>query len=1207
MKEFKRTFLSLFFIFAVALVVKAQDEEPIITFNTTLYADDGESNAFSLVMGATEEGVTVKIDCGFGKKTMEVGVAYIEGDSTLVGSTFNGSVSRKGVVKIYGDASKIDYFNASGCSITDITFSEDLNLKILNLEYNTLKSLNVDTMSKLQALYLTDNAFTKDTPLNLGYLPNLTILDIHQVGYVSPDFNLKNFPNLVSLDAYHCLSLKTADPSGCPNLARLSLDMTAVESLDLSNSSKLQILNVSDTKVTSLDLSQCPHLNQFYCSHASGTVNTEYRFSSLDVTNNPELYVLFCGGNGLTSIDLSQNPILFDLSAPGNDLTSIDLSNCPELYNVNLGNNRMDFGSLPLPRDTWGDYQYNQKDLVLNDTYKVGDVIDLSKNVLREGTTTYVTLYTAPKDNPTDWQELGTDYYTYKDGKITLLKPCDTQVFFAFSNNVFSLYDLYTERFRIRSEEDFGKDVEAFSFASGTMVNGAMEMAIGVVGASEENPVTVSVDFGDGNPLPFTVTEEIPSANNIVGTRLGKNRIRVYTPQDNYVSALATDGLSISNITLSELTDLRVLSLRNAGLRGIDLSYNANLEALDLSGNLLSSLALGGPSYFFYKGSLHNINLSNNQLVELTFDDLYAAHNLNLSNNQLTSIDVSDADNLVNADFSGNAFTELLFTNSDSLRVLNVANNNLTYVYVPVDAPLSSFDITGNKFTLPEISELLTDYKATNDITYAPQQPIQIALKSPTIDLSSQYIYSSGYATSYVWRKADGTQLKQDVEYTIDHGLTKFLDASVGDVYCEMSHNLFPQFTGDNILKTTLVTPITVPTIELASFTTTEEGNDVELSLAAENDRTCVYFDWEGDGNVTAYELTTTYTRFAATTKKDARVRVLVADESDRLSVFSITGAHMKDVDLSGLTKTFAITLADAGLTKFTLPKSNSLGELNLSNNNLSSIDLSLYPNLYYLSLNGNNFTTIDLSKVEGLGLAYLGNNKLSSITLNNPNLWNLDLAVNNFSDISFDGAPNIEQLWMTSNNLTEIDVNGLKSLKVLNLVGNRFRFSTLPAQKDSWYSYSYGKQQDVEIADNQSVIDLSSEAEVDGITTTYRWFVGKPTIDSETEELVGDELSEGSDFSIDNGVTTFSIARTTSDIVGVMTNENFPNLTLYTKPVTVISTDIDSITATGNTIDAVYAIDGTLVARGITSLRSLAPGIYIVTSAGKTRRVVIK
>ena len=68
---------------------------------------------------------------------------------------------------------------------------------MLNLEHNTLNALDINNLKSLQVIYLQDNPFTASTPLMIGNLPDLVVLEIPQIGHISPDFTLRNFPNLV--------------------------------------------------------------------------------------------------------------------------------------------------------------------------------------------------------------------------------------------------------------------------------------------------------------------------------------------------------------------------------------------------------------------------------------------------------------------------------------------------------------------------------------------------------------------------------------------------------------------------------------------------------------------------------------------------------------------------------------------------------------------------------------------------------------------------------------------------------------------------------------------------------------------------------------------------------------------------------------------------------------------------------------------------
>jgi len=1203
-KKYMKSVLALLALLVLPLNASADEAyELLVTIKTNLYESDGESNSISIAFGSTEKNTYIDIDGGFGTEEFEVGVASLDSEGVLGGSLYEGKVSKDGVLKVYGDPSKIDYINASGNEITEIIFNDKLNLEILNVEHNSLKSLNVDKMQNLKIIYMEDNAFTKETPLMIGYLPNLVILEMANVEWISDNFTLKNFPNLTSFDAYHSTKFKYCDTSACPNLVRLSVEMTQVSELDLSNNPYLSVLNINESRVKSIDLSKTPKLQELYISHV-GALNRDIQCAMPDLTKCPELGVFFAPGNGFTSVDLSKNPKLYGLSLQGNKLTSINIDANQELTSVNLNQNYMDFATLPLIRDSFSEYYYDQYDLEVNKSYKVGDVIDLSKRVLREGTTTGAKMYYTEKEAPTDGIELTEDYYTYENGKITLKKAINKDSYIMFYNNKFEDYPLYTTRFTVKTVADFGQPVKALEFSP--IINEGQEIAIalGIEGASEANPKNVYVDFGDGSQYTMKVTEEAPKAANIKGKRKGSAKVQVYVEMDDEVLSYATDGIKYNEFDPSDLTEIKELSIKDAGLYNIDLSYNAKLEKLVLSGNNFKTISLKGKSGYFYKSMLSDIDLSNNALDSIFVDDMYSVKNFNVSNNNLAEFDFSDSDNLITVNASHNKLTEVKFNYSESIKSIDLSYNNISSFYIPEEAAPEYINISNNDFTLTTIPDNCGLDNA--HFIYAPQNALKIPTTSPGVDLS-EYYNINGKTTTYTWKKvADNSVLTLGTDYTANKGSFKFLSPIFNQkVYCEMTNEAYPNFKGTNIYKTTAVKAIDMPSIEVASFTTTEDGQDVILSLASHKDGGSVYFDWKGDGNVTQYALTTTYTRFSATTKKNTKVRVLIAEEDEQLNIFSISGATMTDLNLEGLKKAFAITVENAGLTEFTLSKSNSLGELNLSANSLTSLDLSRYPNLYYLALSGNKFTTFDLSGAEGLGLAYLGNNALTSVKFNNPNLWSLDLGINKFTSLSFEGAPNIEQLWVNSNQLEDVSpVLTLKKLKVLNVVDNKLSFATLPVNS-KWTAYSYGRQADLTAEIKGKVVDLSSQAKVGDTETSFRWFIGKPELNDETGEFDGEELIIDEEYTLVNGVTTFKFENVIEDLVCVLTNEALPNVVLYTKPATFSPDAIKELIANDNISDVkVYSMNGTFVGKTIDTLPA---GLYVVNAGDKAYKVLVK
>ena len=467
-------------------------------------------------------------------------------------------------------------------------------------------------------------------------------------------------------------------------------------------------------------------------------------------------------------------------------------------------------------------------------------------------------------------------------------------------------------------------------------------------------------------------------------------------------------------------------------------------------------------------------------------------------------------------------------------------------------------------------------------------------------------------------------------DYTITNGSAKFTNLALDSIYCEMTHPAYPDFEGKNVFKTTNVHPIAFPKYELASFTTVNQTDSVVLSLASYVPGKSVYFEWGGNGNVTQYTLGETYKIFQAKSKPNTKVRVLVAEADDKVKVFSVANVNMTNVDLTGLKEAKLISITHAGLTSVKLPAAPNLTDLNLEANELTDIDLSAFPKLNFISLTGNKIKNFDLSKAPNLGIAYLSSNKMKEIKLDNPKLWNLDLSDNDLENVSLDKLPQLEQLWLNANKLTKVDVSKNTNLRVLNVVGNRLKFSTMPLPSNNgkrFDRYSYNLQAPIDVKCVNGKVDLSSEAVVGGEPTTYHWFIGNVKyIDG---ELQGEKLEDNDEYTVENGVTTLKLTQSITNLVCVMSNDNFPNALIYTNYIAFTpATGIDAVTAdkdvkiqfldgaisvlgAQNSTVAIYSIDGKLVYQGKVADDSsripLGRGTYIVRVGNKAAKVSVK
>ncbi len=1181
----------------------ASAEEPIITFHTNVYDNVGETNAFHFYLGAKEP-VYVDVDCGFGATETEVGVATFDPEAgAIAGTAISCTVSQEGIVKIYGDASKIDYIDMEGCYISDISFPQLTEVEILNLSYNELKSLDLSHMSKLQALYLGNNPFN-ESPLVIGPgKPDLTILSMNIIENLDPSFNLSDYPAMRSFEAWHVPSLSSIDPTNCPGLLQLSIDYTNVSSIDLSKNPNLLILNVADTKITELDLSANPYLTELYCGHMAADYSM-YSMTSLDVSMLPELKRLFCEGNALTTLDVSHNPKLTDLYCSHNQLPGISLDANPDLINVNIAMNNMTFATMPLPRETFTEFTYYQNPMTVDRSYAVGTTLDFSDKVLREGSVTQGFLFKVSEEDPDFPVELEPSYYTYADGKIKLNEIVTDSVKVAFINDLYPEYPLYTDKFMVKPVWEFGEPSAVVELNFYPTVKN-VELSVGVQGATAESPAKFMVDFGNGELAEFSAeSSKLPEAPNASGTRSG--RVKIYMPENSSISALGITGNRIVSMNLAGAATLDQLHITDCQLPSVDLSWNRCLTDLDLSGNKLSSINLEGPNGSYGKNVLRKINLSDNALTEVTLSTRPCITSLNLSNNLLTEFDLLKLTALTDLDLSGNMLSEVDLRDLESIVTMDLSHNNLTEISLLDYLPLQSLDISSNSFTFPALPlpETCPEY------IYAPQSPISLPDKAPSINISGNYLEIDGNATHYSWVMDEtGLPVPEGTITENGNGLFLFNDPELGLIRCEMTHPSFPAFKDADVYTTTAVQTAPVPTHVFASFTVAEDS-EAEIGLSAIEPNTGVYIDWTANGYLEQYILGTTAQHYQASVKAGTVVKCYSYDENDLVKVFSLYDAKLSSIDASTMKDLIHFSCVNAGLSTSDIilpPANGKLKEISLAGNEIESIDLSGYPTLKMLNLSNNKLTEFDSSPFTNLEALYLTYNNLSSVTLDNPGMWECALVGNNLENVDLSHVPFMQQLYLTDNKLTTVDISAMPIIKDLWIDHNYFTFATLPLPTASMVKYIYGNQAILEVTPEDGyLVDLSSQVSCHGNPTTYTWYIDSPYYDEEGN-LVGENLYENEEYTLTDGVTRF--LKPFSHIMCVMTNSLLPDIVLYTNFIDVIAdpSGIDEVVASDELPATWYNLGGVIVARTLPGEKpSLAAGIYVrVTSAGAVKVLV--
>ena len=340
---------------------------------------DGNTRTFSI--GLATEG-TVQIDWGGnGEKVTSEVIPAFSGNNWV---DVSGTVSGDGKVKIYGN--NIVYFECpsrvdGGAQVLSLDVTKATTLKDLTANANKLTSIDLTKNTELEKLTISNN--------------QLTSIDI----------------------------------SKCTKLATMDISNNLLTTIDITKNQALQKLTISYNKFTGeLDLSTNPTIKFVY---ALGM-----ELNSVKIGNNTASKPLFSlNNNKLTSIDASgiQDAGNATLNLIGNQLTEIKLPSA-KMSILRISKNNFTLATLPDATTAAKNFTYaTQNDYVIAESYKVGDVLDLSSQT----SATLNTQFDVYKSDKTALTK-GTDY-TVADGKITFLTAQEA-VYVTMSSALYSKF-----------------------------------------------------------------------------------------------------------------------------------------------------------------------------------------------------------------------------------------------------------------------------------------------------------------------------------------------------------------------------------------------------------------------------------------------------------------------------------------------------------------------------------------------------------------------------------------------------------------------------------------------------------------------------------------------------------------------------------------------------------------------------------------------
>ena len=680
--------------------------------------------------------------------------------------------------------------------------------------------------------------------------------------------------------------------------------------------------------------------------------------------------------------------------------------------------------------------------------------------------------------------------------------------------------------------------------------------------------------------------------------------IKVYTASGVQLKDFDASEMKLTSANIFKSKAIRNLNLNNNELSEIDLSGNLKFNSVQLDNNKLTTLSLRALT------NTKMLSCDNNQLESIVFESSAPVlADISCSGNKLKNLSfLSRASSVEFLDFSHNEISEYMFINLRNIVDLNMSYNKFKTVDLQYNIKLEKLNIEGNYFTYSTLP--LT---TAQEFAYGNQNPVTIAEKSFMVDLSKETTFK-GKNTKFTWKTESGNVMEEGVDYSIENGITTFLKVQEEKVYAELTNEAYPDLT----LTTTLVETSSKPQEVLAGFVGAGEvGSEVRMILAAKTPKT-IYVDF-GDGKLAECMLGSGNTTLTSQLGANKNITIYGYDESySDITVLSMSNVALEKVDISKLKDLTTLTLSNAGLTEIDLNNNTLLEFLTLADCNLEQIDLSKLTNLTNLSLSNNKLSAIDLSNNTKLATLQLGGNNFETLVLPElPALYQLSVSDNKLKTLDVTNCPILRELYCNGNNLSSLDMSGQTGkFSMVYAYDNNFKFSTLPVfDIHNPMNYKYTPQKDVEITVDGGKVDLSSEYMVAENPTVYTW-----TTES------GATLVEGTDYTIDNGVTTF-MKNFDENVYCSMTNAAYPELTLKTIGVKPETTGIGGITSgegikveNGNiviTVDGeakvlVYNTAGMMVRSfdvegGTVVVDGLAGGVYMIDVRCGSQRIVKK
>ncbi|MCR5206399.1 MAG: hypothetical protein K6E47_15325 [Lachnospiraceae bacterium] len=606
--------------------------------------------------------------------------------------------------------------------------------------------------------------------------------------------------------------------------------------------------------------------------------------TSLDLSNNPSLRHLNAMYNQLTEIDISNNSSLEEMYIYSNQLTEIDVSNCPLLTVLNVNTNQLT--SIDISNNPALTKFYCSKNNISD--------LDLSNNPALRTLSCYTDkLSSLDLSNNPELYEC----WCY-DNQLTSLDIS--------SNPELTVLSCHTNRLKSFDTSQNSSLKELYIYDNQLTEIDVSNNSLLTVLNLNTNQLT-SIDISN-NPA---LTKFYCSKNNISHLDLSKNpalrTLSCYTDKlsslnlsnnpelyecwcyDNQLTSLnisnnpALSTLNckenlLTSLNLSKCTSLKLFYCSRNKFTSLDVRNNTALETLSCFGNALTSLDVSNNTALTYfscrENRLTSLDISNNTMLT----DLYCYQN------KLTSLDLSKNIQLEIIECNDNQFKNLDFRNNTKLsQVLCYNNPNLATVII------KNCDKLINEYNVKDTENF--KYDSTTKVICNDSDAITISAQPKNVsvhenEIAEFSVTAKGYKLKYLWQykekgKNSWTDWSAKTTASISVAYASFRDGM--SLRCKISDGYGLTVTSKevvlayipNLAITAQPTNAAVKNGELAYFSVKATGEDLKYLWQYKEKGKSTWIDWTSK---TTAEISVAYASY----RDGMRFRCVVTDKNSK-------------------------------------------------------------------------------------------------------------------------------------------------------------------------------------------------------------------------------------------------------------------------------------------------------------------------------------